>query len=194
MPPSIGIFVLAELTGALRDRIREIHEQFDPKLGRLTPPHLTITGSSGAGMIDARTSVATLTDALTPIAAATEPLTLALGAPHRFPGTEIISLPLDPHGPLRTLHERIAASGLSFRPSRFAFSPHVTLSYYPTLTRARERELLALRVEEPLVIERLQLYLTRDPQPARRLLELRLGAPVALSASSAIGPSDRGRG
>jgi 2'-5' RNA ligase len=174
MPPSIGIFVLSELTGTLREEIRAIHDAFDPKLGRLTPPHVTITGSSGVGMIDARTPVEALREALAPIAKTTPPLTLALGRPHRFPGTEIISLPLDPHGPLRALHERIAGSGLSFARSRFAFSPHVTLSYYPTLTREREAALLALRVDTPLVIERLQIYLTRDPQPARRLLDLPL--------------------
>jgi 2'-5' RNA ligase len=179
MPPSIGIFVLSELTGALRDRIRTIHEQYDPKLARLTPPHLTVAGSSGVGMIAPDTSTEELRRALEPIAASTKPLILSLGAPHRFPGTEIISLPLDPHGPLRALHEHIAASGLRFRASRFAFSPHVTLSYFPTLTRAREAELLAIRVPEPLVIERLQLYLTRDPQPSRRLLELTLGSAEA---------------
>jgi 2'-5' RNA ligase len=136
-------------------------------------------------MIAPDTPIDALRRALEPIAAATAPLTLPLRAPHRFPGTEIISLPLDPHGPLRALHDQIAASGLRFLPSRFSFSPHITLSYYPTLTRAREAELLAIRVEEPLVIERLQVYLTRDPQPSRRLLELTLAVPVA------SGPTDR---
>jgi 2'-5' RNA ligase len=192
MPPSIGIFVLGELTGSLRERIRAIHAEFDPKLGRLTPPHLTVAGSSGVGPIDPRTPLPALEAALGPIAAATPPLVLPLGRPHRFPGTEIISLPLDPHGPLRALHDAIAQSGLAFARSRFAFSPHVTLSYYPTLTRARERALLAIRVEEPVVLSELQVYLTRDPQPATRLLTLALtgagrGAPLTA-------PSDRSPG
>ena len=94
--------------------------------------------------------------------------------PHRFMQTEIVSLPLDPHGPLRTLHERIARSGLRFMPARFQFTPHVTLSFYPTLTLKRERELLSLRVPEPCIVERMQVYLTRDPQPSVKLLELEL--------------------
>jgi 2'-5' RNA ligase len=192
MPASIGIFVLSELTGALRETIRTLHERFDPKLGRLTPPHLTITGSSGVGMIDARTPLDALRAALAPLAETTAPLQLALGAPHRFPGTEIISLPLDPHGPLRALHERIAASGLSFARSRFAFSPHITLSYYPTLTRDRERELLALRIDTPLIVDRLQVYLTRDPQPARKLLDLALEGTPAITPSLTV-PSDPAR-
>jgi len=95
--------------------------------------------------------------------------------PVRFMQTDIIVLPLDPHGPLRTLHERIMASGLRFQPARFHFSPHCTLSYFPSMTPAMQRRLLRVRIEHPVIISRIQFYLTRDPQPARQLLELKLG-------------------
>ncbi len=138
----------------------------------MTPPHITLAGSSGVGTIPTDTPVARIRDALEPIAQSTAPMSLPFGLPHRFMQTEIVSLPLDPHGPLRLLHERLARSGLPFRAARFMFSPHCTLSFYPTLTPQSERELLAVRVEAPARIERLQIYLTRDPQPAKKLLEL----------------------
>jgi 2'-5' RNA ligase len=174
MAASFGIFILAELPGDAGQQIRELQQRFDPKLARLTPPHITLAGSSGVGTIPTDTPVERIRDALAPIAATTAPMALPFEPPHRFMQTEIVSLPLDPHGPLRALHERIARSGLPFRPARFLFSPHCTLSFYPTLTPARERELLAVRVAAPARIERLQVYLTRDPQPARKLMELTL--------------------
>ena len=174
MPPSFGIFVLAELPGEAGKMIRAIQERFDPKLARLTPPHLTLVGSSGVGSIPTDTPVDRIRDALAPIAATTPAMSLPFGPPHRFMQTEIVSLPLDPHGPLRTLHERIARCGLPFRPARFMFTPHCTLSFYPTLTPERERELLSLRVTAPCIVDRLQVYLTRDPQPSRKLFELEL--------------------
>jgi hypothetical protein len=73
------------------------------------------------------------------------------------------------------LHDRIAASGLSFGHARFTFSPHVTLNLYKTLTPETLRELMAIRVEHPVLLDRLQLYYTHDPKPARLLLELPLG-------------------
>jgi hypothetical protein len=88
--------------------------------------------------------------------------------------SQIVVLPLDPHGPLRILHDRIATSGLSFQSARFTFSPHCTLSLYPTLTRESERELLAIRINVPAVIDRLIVYHTMDPQPSKKLLELPL--------------------
>lgn len=178
MAASFGIFILAELPGDAGAQVRALQQRFDPKLARLTPPHVTLAGSSGVGPIPTDTPVARIREALEPIATSTPPLSLQFQAPHRFMQTEIISLPLDPHGPLRALHERIARSGLPFRPARFQFSPHCTLSFYPTLTPQNERELLAVRLDVPARIERLQIYLTRDPQPARKLLELELTGAV----------------
>jgi 2'-5' RNA ligase len=191
MAPSSGIFILSELVGEARAKVREIQQRFDPKLARLTPPHLTLVGSSGVGPIPGDTSVDQIREALEPIAQSTAPLQLVFERPHRFMQTEIVSLPLDPHGPLRTLHERIARSGLRFMPARFQFTPHVTLSFYPTLTLKREQELLSLRVREPCIVERLQVYLTRDPQPSVKLLELELtgGTGVQGTASQHQGNS-----
>lgn len=174
MAAALGIFVLTELTGETAAAVAEIQRRFDPKLARLSPPHVTLAGSSGLGPIPTDTPVEEIRAALAPIASSTAPLTLKFDAPHRFMQTDIVSLPLDPHGPLRTLHERIGKSGLRFRASRFQFTPHCTLSFYPTLTLKRERELLALRVSTPVVIDKLQVYLTRDPQPSRLLMEMEL--------------------
>ena len=178
MAASFGIFILAELPGAAGAQVRAVQQQFDPKLARLTPPHVTLAGSSGVGSIPTDTPLDRIREALEPITSTTAPMDLPFLPPHRFMQTEIISLPLDPHGPLRALHERIARSGLPFRQARFQFSPHCTLSFYPTLTAKSERELLAVRDIEPARIERLQIYLTRDPQPSRKLLELELTGSV----------------
>ena len=175
MPGAYGIFVLAELGGEAGVRIRELQERYDPKLARQSPPHVTLVGSSGVGPILPNTPPERIREALAPIAAAAEPLALPFERPHRFMSTNIVVLPLDPHGPLRALHERIARSGLAFARARFTFTPHATLSFYPTLSREALRELLAVRVDAPALVDRLTVYFTRDPQPAVKMMELPLG-------------------
>ena len=170
-----GIFIIAELGGEAGKLIRAINEQYDPRLARYKAPHITITGSSGVGPIPASTSVAELKEKLVPITSSTEPLSLRFAAPIRFMQSDIIVLPLDPHGPLRVLHDRIATSGLPFQSARFTFTPHCTLTLYPTLTRDLERELLQVRINEPVILDRLTVYHTMDPQPSKKLLELPLG-------------------
>ena len=154
--------------------VGEIQARFDPKLARLLPPHITIIGSSGAGPIAPTTTVPQLRDALTEIAASTPPLTLELGAPVRFMQTEIIVLPMRPYGPLRELHERIARSGLEYAPPRFAFTPHITLSFYRQLSPDERRAVLSVRAREPALVTEIQCSLSNDPQPAKHLLTLPL--------------------
>lgn len=170
------IFILAEITGPVGERIHELQRRFDPKLARSAPPHVTITGSSGVGPVHAGTSIAKLRSALEPVAAATAPMRLHFSAPHRFMQTNIIVLPLDPHGPLRELHDAIVRSGLRFSAARFTFTPHATLSFYRELAPAAVRTLLAERIDDPVTIDRIQVYRTMEPQPSVKLLELELRA------------------
>jgi 2'-5' RNA ligase len=172
--PLNGIFILAELPADVAKRIRAINEKYDARLARYRPPHITLTGSSGAGPIPPSVSVGEMQEKLEPITADTEPITLSFQNPQLFMQTEIVVLPLDPHGPLRVLHDRIVSSGLPFTRARYTFSPHVTLSLYKTLDAAAVNELLRTRMPDSFVISAIQLYHTRDPQPSRRLLELPL--------------------
>ncbi|HEY8309700.1 MAG TPA: 2'-5' RNA ligase family protein [Gemmatimonadaceae bacterium] len=169
-----GIFILGELTGAVADEIQSVIERHDPKLGKGRRPHLTLAGSSGLGPMAADTPVELMRERLEPITSTTPPIELILGKPERFPATQIVVLPITPRGPIRALHDRIGASGLHFARPRFAFSPHVTLNLYKTLTREALDSLLAVRVTEPVTLDRLRMYYTSEPNISRLLLELPL--------------------
>lgn len=177
--PGTGIFVVAPFQASLAALVGAIQARFDPKLARLMAPHVTIIGSSGAGPIAPATPVSELRSRLEPIATSIPPLTLQLGRPVRFMQTEIIVLPLNPHGPLRELHERIKQSGLTYARPRFAFTPHITLSFYRELDVAERRELLSFRVDEPIEITQIECSLSNDPQPARHLLTLPLAGTLS---------------
>ena len=179
--PGTGIYIIAPLQPSLAVLVGDIQSRFDPKLARMMPPHITLIGSSGAGPIAPTTTVDELRDALAPIARSTSPMRLALGQPVRFMQTEIIVLPLRPYGPLRELHERITRSGLTYAKPRFAFTPHITLSFYRQLSAEERRSLLATRLHEPVELTRIEASLSNDPQPAHLLLTL----PLEGTASSA---------
>lgn len=170
-----GVFVIAELGGAMAQRIRELQERFDPKLAAEAPPHVTLIGSSGAGPIAPETPVDAIRLAIEPVARRTRPLTLRFGRPMRFLQREIVVLPLDPHGPLRAFHEELRASGLRCARARWPFTPHCTLSFYPRLTPQNLRQLLAVREEEPWTLDTLRVYHTHPPQPPTLLFDVVVG-------------------
>lgn len=171
-----GIFVIAPIGGEVGARIAELQRQYDPRLAALgQSPHITLAGSSGMGPIAADTTPAELEARLAPIAADTPPITLRFGRPTRFMQTQIVVLPLDPHGPLRTLHERIKTSGLRAAHPRFFFTPHVTLNLYRELPPDLLFALLAERFDTAVTLERLEAHLTKDTGESRQLLTLPLG-------------------
>jgi 2'-5' RNA ligase len=169
-----GMFILGPVDGPAGVVVHALQRQYDPKLAAAHLPHVTVTGSSGVGPITPGTPVDRVREVLESIARTTAPVALRFQPPTRFMQTNIVSLPLDPHGPLRALHERLAASGLTFGPVRFTFTPHVTISFYPTLTRDSARTLLALRVAEQGVMTRLLLSATADPFPPTILADVPL--------------------
>lgn len=169
-----GIVILSELRGPIREQILEIQRQFDPRLAAGLPPHLTLTGSSGMGPIATHTTVEQLRKALEPVARETAPMTLSFLRPKRFMQTNVVVLPLDPHGPIRALHERIKKSGLPYERPRFTFTPHVTLSFFREISPSEAKALLALRVTDPVVIDRISAHRTVNIINSTKLLELPL--------------------
>lgn len=169
-----GVVILSELHGAMRDRVLEIQRRFDPRLAAGVPPHVTLTGSSGMGPISTSTSTLELRRALEPIARETAPMTLRFLPPHRFMQTNVFVLPLDPNGPIRELHDRIKRAGLIYEQPRFTFTPHVTLSFFRELPPAQVKELLALRIDEPVLVDRISAHKTVGIVNSEKLLELLL--------------------
>src|SRR5207237_891728 len=124
--------------------------------------------------ISTRTTADELRRALEPIARDTPPMTLNFLPPMRFMQTNVVVLPLDPHGPLRVLHDRITTSGLKFEQPRFTFTPHVTLSFFRELSSEEVRALLAVRVVEPVTIQTIAAHRTVDVVNTKQVLELPL--------------------
>lgn len=169
-----GIVLLAELSGPVADRIHEIQREFDPRMAAELPPHITMSGSSGMGPIDHATPVDALRKALEPIARETAPISVTFEPPHRFMQSLVVVLTIDPYGPIRILHDRIKASGLLYEGPRFAFTPHCTLSFYPELSKEKLRRLLAMRITEPVTIDRIAAYKAVTISRTENILELPL--------------------
>ena len=170
-----GIVLLAELTGPVADRIHEIQKRFDPRVANELPPHITLSGSSGMGPIPADTTAEQIRAFLEPITRETAPITVQFQPPMKFMQKQVVVLPIDPHGPIRTLHERIKTSGIPYARPRFAFTPHCTLNFYPELSREKLRDLLAIRVDEPVIVDRIAAFKAVTLTRAESILELPLG-------------------
>jgi 2'-5' RNA ligase len=173
-----GIIVMSELQGDVAARVLDVQRRFDPRMAAELPPHVTITGSSGMGPISPDTTDEEITKALEPVAAASAPFDVKLHPPMQFMQSTVVVLPIDPNGPIRALHERIKSAGLSYERPRFTFTPHVTLSFYPELSREALRELTRFRVKDAITIDRIQAYRALDLTRSVRIVDLPLASPT----------------
>ena len=171
-----GIVILAELSGPVAERIHALQAEFDPRMAAELPPHVTIAGSSGMGPIAVGTTPEELREKLEPVVSEMAPFVVHFQPPHRFMQTNLVVLPIDPHGAIRELHDRIARSGLRYEQPRFTFTPHCTLNFYRELPAAELRRLMAVRVREPVTVDRIDCYRTVTLTRTERILELRLTA------------------
>ena len=179
MPSGNGIFILSEVEGEAGRIIREVQLEFDPKLAAMRGlPHVTVAGSSGLGPISPEVGIDELRAALKPIAEKFQPMSLPFDAPMQFMQTNVVILPLSPHGVIRELHDAISRCGLEFARSRFTFTPHATLSMYPTLSREKLKKILNVHVPANAELVSLSVYHTMDPQPAKKLFDLHFGGPL----------------
>lgn len=169
-----GIIVMSELHGPLAERVLELQRRFDPRMAAELPPHVTIAGSSGMGPILPSVTDDAVRMALASVAEATPRITVVLQPPMQFMQSNVVVMQIDPNGPIRALHERIKSSGLSYEAARFTFTPHLTLSFYPELTRDRLRELRGFRVNEPVVIDSIQAYRAVDITRTVKIADLPL--------------------
>ena len=192
MKPSI--VVIASLSGPVADAIHALQRRFDPRMAAELPPHVTLVGSSGLGPLPVRTDPDRLRAALAPVAAATASMRLRFDPPLRFMQSDVVVLPLDPHGPLRVLHEGLAAAirdaGLAAARARFTFTPHCTLSFYRQLPPDTLRELLAVRVKGEVGVERIHAYRAVNPMRTEELFALALGGGAARDAGEPAGATE----
>lgn len=174
-----GIIVMSELHGELAARVHQIQQRFDPRMAAELPPHITIAGSSGMGPISPETTDDEVREALARVAAETTPFVVRLEPPIRFMQSLVVVMNVDPNGPIRALHERIKSSGLAYETARFAFTPHCTLSFYPELTRDQLRELLGVRVREPVTVDAIQAFRAVTLTRTTKVADLPLTGPAS---------------
>jgi len=170
---------MSELRGAFAEEIAALQRRYDPRMAAELPPHITITGSSGMGPFPPEIEDARLLAVLEPIASETPPFFVRLEPPMQFMQSTVVVLPIDPNGQIRALHERIKLSGLPFEQPRFTFTPHLTLSFYPELSRERLRELLRVRFTQPVLVDCIQAYRAVDLTRTQKVIDLELGAPAS---------------
>jgi 2'-5' RNA ligase len=152
-------YVVLDVPSPFAEQVMAIRERCLDWFRASFPVEITVAGSGGVGVIDPQQDWREAFITLNAIAAETPPIIASFGSAHRFPNTNTFVLTLRDEGPFRKLHERIATSGLKFRPSPFPFTPHCTLCTRSDITESQAAELLTLHIPGEFTINAMSVYM-----------------------------------
>ncbi len=164
-PFDFRTYVVLDVPPPTADIVESIRERYDIVTASL-PVEITVAGSSGIGTIDPRQDPDDAYRILDSIATATPPITASFGPVHRFPGTDIFVLTLEPEDPFLAPHDRIRDSGILFGANPFPYKPHCTIRAGLPVDDAKAEELLAVSVPGSFVLDALSVYTLRRIPPA----------------------------
>lgn len=166
-------FVILDAPAPIAQEVKAVQQRYGDDVLSSIPVHITVAGSTGVGVLDPSQGDHEAFAVLRAIAAETAPIRASFGKVLRFPNTDIFAFTLNDEGPLYSLHERIAKSGLRFKPSQFRFTPHCTIYSRSPVSDADAAELLSLQILGEFTLDMMSLYLV-DKIPGRHIRRFKL--------------------
>jgi 2'-5' RNA ligase len=123
------------------------------------PVEITVAGSSGVGPIPPGTDRDKTEAALKSVLAGLKPFSVRFQEIRRFPNTNIFYLAPQERQPFDRIYEALAASGITFAPSRWPYNPHCTLRGGPMTDRDSAEAILTLPFpKQEFVIDTVSVY------------------------------------
>ncbi len=171
-------YVCLDLPLSVAERVLSIRQHQRDEFRAALPAEITIAGSGGVGPFDPQQDPDVVFAILKRIAAETPPIEASFGPVVRFPQTDIFALTLTYAEPFRALHERIAQSGIRFKPAVYDFTPHCTLRSRSPVSENEVSDLLSFRIPESFVLDTMSVYML-DKLPMSLLQRVRLTGSAA---------------
>lgn len=158
MPFPFDTFVVLDMPPHVEQHVRHIRKAYG-SARQFLPVEITVAGSSGVGVFDETQDPDEALRTVERIARETKSFSMSFTRVTRFPESGVFYYEIADTAPLVAVHERLAASGMRFKPNPFPFSPHLTIDTFDEATPELERELLALPLPEgPFTVTSMSVY------------------------------------
>lgn len=169
-------YIVLELPEPIASTTRRYRELFDKERSSLTA-ELTLTGSSGTGIISLGQSLDDVLALVDKTAAANEPFEAAFEKVKYFPSTATYYLSFREPAPFQRLHDAFAKSGIRFEPSPYPFTPHFTLKLHKEPGQEELSKLLSLKPPEgSFILDTVAVYCLPEPLKPELLHRVKLGS------------------
>lgn len=177
-------YLVLEIPPPMNEVVKAYRARFDPARATL-PVEITVTGSSGLGLLTLGQSLRHVADCLERFAARQAPFMAAFKGVERFEKTDIYFLTLEDETPFAALNAALGRSGIAFEPSPYPFRPHCTIKLRLEPDAQETLELLFLEIPHaPFLLDSIALYGLADANHCELLCRTKLRGASSDSAPS----------
>lgn len=177
-------YLVLEIPPPMNEVVKAYRARFDPDRADL-PVEITVTGSSGLGLVTQGQPLRRVTECLERFAVRQSPFWAAFKGVERFGRTDIYFLSLEDEAPFAALNKALGESGIAFEPSPYPFRPHCTIKLRLAPDAQETLELLFLDVpHEPFLLNSIALYGLPDPNHCELLYRTKLRGSVPASSGT----------
>jgi len=168
-------YIVLDLKEPISSKIIKIRSYFDDFRAAL-PAEITVSGSSGNGVVSADQNYDEFISELNSIAKQIQPFDFSFSEPIRFPNTNIFVMSVKDKSPFEIIHEKINSSKIKFDESPFPYFPHCTISSKSDISEEKIVEIMNLEITGNHQIDSLSVY-QMGSLPLKKIYTVKLGNP-----------------
>ncbi|MDQ0891265.1 2'-5' RNA ligase [Paenibacillus sp. V4I9] len=157
-PFAVDSYIVLDIPEDIAQKVMNIRKHNKDQFRLSLPVEITITGSSGIGVIDHNEDPEKVFNIVGEIAASIPPIRATFGNVIRFPYTDIFVLTLKDEGPFKKFQKRLADSGIRFKENPFPYKPHCTLRGRSPVTEEEAEQLYKVSITEEFYLNTFSIY------------------------------------
>lgn len=149
-------YIVLDLPMNISEKVMKIRSDYDYNMS--FPVEITVSGSSGLGVLQHEQHPRNVYATIKKIALMTKPIKAKFLEVSRFPNTNIFFFTLDNESSFVKLHQHFAKSSIKFIENPFPYKAHCTLSNNATLSELEKKNLLSKEITDEFVLDIVSLY------------------------------------
>jgi len=154
----INAHIVLDIPDPAAAKVMDLRKRYKDHFRSSLPVEVTLTGSSGIGVMIEEQDQESVFETINEIAARTRPIEASFGQVIRFPNTDIFAFSLDQESNFIDLHKELVASDIQFHPNRFPYKPHCTIRSLSPVSDEEEQEIMSNEITDRFILDALSVY------------------------------------
>ena len=166
-------YIVLDLPKEVSEKVMKIRVANKDEFRASLPVEITITGSTGVGVISNNQSEEFVYEEIKKIASRTKPIKLVFSHVEQVRDTGIYVLKLKDESKLRMLHNDFKNVGIKYAGMEYGYSPHCTLRSRKPITDNEIKKLQETKIEDEFIVDTLSVYML-DKLPITKKMTVKL--------------------